>query len=1011
MRRGWTPPILVAIAVTACTTLLLIGVSWFPAVAASALSDSGAGEQPAHYGYCVVGGGPGGIQAGYFLHQLGMDYVVFEANDRAGSFFARFPRQRRLISINKFNTGTDDKEFNLRHDWNSLLTDVRISSNDFPPEERHHIANDDEDNHRESTKGGAAAAEAMQEEAARRCAGPTPGRWGCTPRIVYPRNYSREYYPHADTLVAYFTDFANAYGLHVQYGRRVTIQGRLEGSAAGATAAGKGPFVLHLHPHRRGVADHNDHDAPSTPPPHPPTVVLCEVVILATGKAIPFVPGRRRRVSSSSKPSHSPPPGLIQGERWVTGYEVASTNPADYENKDVLIIGNGNSALELAQSIESYAASVHLTSRHVMQMSWQTHYVGHARAKNLGILDRYQLKSLDALIAHGPNIEEMYFFHDPVTKRIRVAPAEGAAAAAAASPGGRIAVQAGDGTFALRRGYHTVVRCLGFTWDHTVFTSPTAAPPTAAVAVIPRSNDCGAAGRPDGTDGEKQREGAGCGANYSVVPLAPPAEDRGGRYLQVASNFEAVSVPNLFVAGSLSHFRDHKKSAGGFIHGFRYLARTTTYYLRERYGDFRGLAAARKASGPTSGNHDPSQLLAPRTVTQPFPHTILASPPTAPSLAIGLVEQLTRFVVGRLRNVSSLYQMQGVLCDVFLVTNPEGDDRAATISAEHGREVRYVARSQFRQQQPPGVGDDLADMFPEWSPPHRPGRAVRYVSDLPLDQLRSLRSDLTNIHLLQRQQAAVNKEATANAAEAVEGASAAESSSRRLLDSSAYYFASINLEFGRDFQGSGVISHQSQEETDHRQREKKLWDRNTDPDVLLGRVTDGNESSSGGVLVDHDPSEEERGQTPKWTLQGASMDFSDELKPLKRLRTRLDDPFQQPTMKKKKKKGSKNQGDREGGKGADDLGDSADGDDGDAQPYGYNFLHPVLRLWKRRACPSPPNCADHGATLGPPVTIVDRLHLREDVHNEWTLADVHLPPLRTFLKSAIARMLGRQSQR
>lgn len=56
----------------------------------------------------------------YFL-QAGRDYMVFE---RAvpGSFFTRYPRHRKLISINKRYTGKTNAEFNLRHDWNSLLS-------------------------------------------------------------------------------------------------------------------------------------------------------------------------------------------------------------------------------------------------------------------------------------------------------------------------------------------------------------------------------------------------------------------------------------------------------------------------------------------------------------------------------------------------------------------------------------------------------------------------------------------------------------------------------------------------------------------------------------------------------------------------------------------------------------------------------------------------------------------------------------------------------------------------
>ena len=42
-----------------------------------------------------------------------------------GSFYTRYPRHRTLISINKRFTGSTNHEFNLRHDWNSLISNNR----------------------------------------------------------------------------------------------------------------------------------------------------------------------------------------------------------------------------------------------------------------------------------------------------------------------------------------------------------------------------------------------------------------------------------------------------------------------------------------------------------------------------------------------------------------------------------------------------------------------------------------------------------------------------------------------------------------------------------------------------------------------------------------------------------------------------------------------------------------------------------------------------------------------
>jgi len=73
--------------------------------------------------YVILGAGPAGLQLGYFLDRAGRDYEILEAAPRAGSFFDTYPRHRKLLSINKIYTGYDDREINLRWDWNSLLGD------------------------------------------------------------------------------------------------------------------------------------------------------------------------------------------------------------------------------------------------------------------------------------------------------------------------------------------------------------------------------------------------------------------------------------------------------------------------------------------------------------------------------------------------------------------------------------------------------------------------------------------------------------------------------------------------------------------------------------------------------------------------------------------------------------------------------------------------------------------------------------------------------------------------
>lgn len=67
------------------------------------------------------------------------------------------------------------------------------------------------------------------------------------------------------------------------------------------------------------------------------------------------------------------------GSDLVEGYESISTNPEDYKNQAVLILGKGNSAFETAQSIMGRASRVHMLSSSPVRLAWQTHYVGDLR--------------------------------------------------------------------------------------------------------------------------------------------------------------------------------------------------------------------------------------------------------------------------------------------------------------------------------------------------------------------------------------------------------------------------------------------------------------------------------------------------------------------------------------------------------------------------------------------------------------------------------------------------------
>lgn len=110
--------------------------------------------------YLIIGSGPAGLQLGYYLEKNKRKYLILEAGSQRGTFFERFPRNRRLISVNKVYTGSNDYEFNLRFDWNSLLSDD----------------------------------EAM-----------------------LFKHYSKEYFPHAEDLSRYLRAFADRFNIKIKY--------------------------------------------------------------------------------------------------------------------------------------------------------------------------------------------------------------------------------------------------------------------------------------------------------------------------------------------------------------------------------------------------------------------------------------------------------------------------------------------------------------------------------------------------------------------------------------------------------------------------------------------------------------------------------------------------------------------------------------------------------------------------------------------------------------------------
>ena len=348
--------------------------------------------------YIIIGAGPAGLQAGYFLNKFKKDYIILEKSNTVGNFFTKFPIHRKLISINKVHTGNNNKDYNLRHDWNSLL------SND---------------------------------------------------NSLLFKNYTKEFFPPADIYVKYLIDYFQKNKLNVKF--NVNVKEISKDS--------KNYFIIKTNE----------------------KTYCCKKLILATG----LFKSHSVNINGSIK------------------YSDLNIEKKNFENKKILIIGQGNSAFEVADHLIDTTALIHILGREALKFAWQTHYAGDLRAVNNNFLDTYQLKSQNGIISlklkyyNINKINNKYFIIRKNSNKPLIDSIE-------------------DQT--PKEGYDFVIDCTGFIFDDSIF-------------------------------------------NKKIKPIT------NGKVPIIKPNFESENVSNLFVAGTLMQYISWKKSSGAFVHGFRYLVR------------------------------------------------------------------------------------------------------------------------------------------------------------------------------------------------------------------------------------------------------------------------------------------------------------------------------------------------------------------------------------------------------------------------------------------------------
>ena len=156
-----------------------------------------------------------------------------------------------------------------------------------------------------------------------------------------------DFYPHADSFVQYLRDFCDRMELRVVF--NCNVQSVSQNNRTFLLQTTQGEYT-------------------------------CDLLVFATGTSVPYLPNI---------------PGAALAERY--GSHDCSIEGC--RNKEILIIGKGNSAFETADGFLSQAARIHLISPGDLRMAWRSHFPGHLRQINSPFNETFTLKQQNAVLS------------------------------------------------------------------------------------------------------------------------------------------------------------------------------------------------------------------------------------------------------------------------------------------------------------------------------------------------------------------------------------------------------------------------------------------------------------------------------------------------------------------------------------------------------------------------------------------------------------------------------------
>jgi hypothetical protein len=170
-----------------------------------------------------------------------------------------------------------------------------------------------------------------------------------------------------------------------------------------------------------------------------------------------------------------------------------------------------------------------------------------------------------------------------------------------------------------------------------------------------------------------------------------PWMQHNGKYPTMTSEYESRNVEGLFFAGQLSHGKDFRRAAGGFIHGFRYTARALFRVLEQRYhsDDFVWPGGSFDNVQTWDGNNVGLAEFGCNRGDWGVDQGDVACPST-PSFDVRSYVGLVDKVFSRINTGSGIYQMVGVLGDGIVFNCPANSGDTVPLNGVHahyGEEV------------------------------------------------------------------------------------------------------------------------------------------------------------------------------------------------------------------------------------------------------------------------------------------------------------------------------------